>query len=155
MANQLRNVGGVGMNTRYDVYSGGELVGRIARHVNAVRLYGHYELRLAGFNSFPDAKAAAETMTFPTKWEAYEQVCAKIEANRKAAVEKQFGPRLASLARALASGSNSAADQMMEFIEAMDTFIADRSHSTRKPEMQKTANWETEYLLDLPMNWAV
>lgn len=153
MANEVRNVGGVGMNTRFDVYSDGKIVGRIGRHGNGVRVYGHYDLRLAGFNSFPDARAAAQTLVFPTEADAYEQVCARVEANRRSVVEQKFGPKFAELARALVDGSNSAADEIKDLATEMEKLVKDRLHSSRKPENARTGQWEVEFLLGKPVAW--
>lgn len=154
MANDLKNAGGVGMNTSFEVLSDGIPTGRIGRHGNSVRVYGHYDLRIADFKSFPEAKAAAVVMAFPTKKDAYEQVCARVEANRKNALEQKFVARFAGLARALATGSNSAADEIKELVIAIDKLAADRQHSSRKPENARTANWSCEYLFGDSVMWA-
>jgi hypothetical protein len=153
VANELRNMGGVGMNTRYDVINDGEIVGSIARHgSSAVRVYGHYQVKLAGFNSFDEAKRAALALEFPTKRKLYEEICIRVEANRNASIEKSCGPRLARLARDLVAGSNSARDEMAGLTESMAKLAADRLHSTRDPA--RKMGWKIEYLDGEPVKWA-
>jgi hypothetical protein len=119
----------IGMNAVYRVRHDGNHVATIARsgHATWVVHSIHYWEPLASAKGIDRVKAKATALEYPSEHEVYEKLCAATAIKRRNYIEKESAAGLATLARELINGSNSARCVLEETVAEMDRFIFDRS----------------------------
>jgi hypothetical protein len=108
---EIQRLGGVGANARYAVRRAGKRVATISRYgrsdwiMNSV----HYGERLSVHRNLDGARAAAVAREhYPTADEAYEVVCRRIEAQRRALRRRELTDQMFDAIQDLAIGERDA-----------------------------------------------
>lgn len=124
------HAGGVGVNTRYDVFDGNEKIGSIARYGNhGFRISGRYNFEVGNAATLSAARDKAMTAEFPSEQDAWNAHYDKTLAARRAIIENANGQKLARLSRAVLDGSNEARVELMELLDAMARSAADPDYT--------------------------
>ena len=130
--NEVKHREGKGWNVIFDVYQNGKQVGTIQRNGNnGFRIYGFYQRIVGHARTSAIAAEIAKGLTFPSAEEAYEAECAEIYQDRLKEMNRHLAPVYFELGQRMASGSNTAIDEMRHLVTEVERYCANREGDPR------------------------
>jgi hypothetical protein len=135
---EVRHGGGVGVNGVYAVMRDGvhiATIKRTGRH-SYWGIYTHYGHNLKTVPDVARARQAVHEVSYPTKREVYELLCARAEHNRRVKLEEHHAHDFARLAREIVAGSNSARVELEELVAEIERRATDRTATNVEHEVK-------------------